>query len=224
MVAELDAERLRHRVVVADVEQLRTLKQDVRQHQDHQLIAALAAGLFHEREELVLALHHPLRIDAGDLADAEVVPSDVEILEIGKQQRLRALRLADGRGEDLTAQLVERDVRDARHALGHAVVARRGRRRFEHDRIGHDGRRHQAREVLRGHESALLIHFGDDRRRRADRLVPEIDRSAGLDIGEAVVVDDGEDIRLFETGHGLRRLVVVDEDDALAPRLDEMEP
>ena len=47
------------------------------------------------------ALHHPLRIDAGDLTDAEVVPSDVEILEIGKQQRLRALRLADGRGEDL---------------------------------------------------------------------------------------------------------------------------
>ena len=38
------------------------------------------------------------------------------------------------------------------------------------------------------------------------------------------MVDDGEDIRLFETGHGLRRLVVVDEDDALAPRLDEMEP
>ena len=104
------------------------------------------------------------------------------------------------------------------------MVARRGRRRFEHDRVGHDGRRHQPCEVLRGHESTLLIHFGDDRRRRADRLVPEIDRSAGLDVGEAVVVDDGEDVRLLETGHRLRRLVVVDEDDALAPRLDEMEP
>ena len=38
------------------------------------------------------------------------------------------------------------------------------------------------------------------------------------------MVDDGENVRLLEAGHRLRRLVVVDEHDALAPRLDEVEP
>ena len=32
------------------------------------------------------------------------------------------------------------------------------------------------------------------------------------------------DLRLLEAGDGLRRLIVVDEDDTLAPRLDEMIP
>ena len=38
------------------------------------------------------------------------------------------------------------------------------------------------------------------------------------------MVDDLEDLRLLEAGDGLRRLIVVDEDDTLAPRLDEMIP
>ena len=46
----------------------------------------------------------------------------------------------------------------------------------------------------------------------------------GLDIREAVMVDDLQDLRLLEAGHGLRDLVVIDQNDALSARLDEVIP
>lgn len=48
---------------------------------------------------------------------------DVEILEVREQQLLRRLVIRPRGGEDLLAQLLERDVGDARHALGHTAVA-----------------------------------------------------------------------------------------------------
>lgn len=146
----------------------------------------------------VLALHHALGVDAGDLADAEIVIGDMEILEIREQQRVGGLVVRDGRREDGLAQLVERDIGDARHAVGHAAVDGGGRRGFEHDRVGDDGRRDQTGQLCRRHEAALLIHFGDDRRGRADRLVPEVNGAAGLDVGQPMVVDDLHDLRLLE--------------------------
>ena len=38
------------------------------------------------------------------------------------------------------------------------------------------------------------------------------------------MVDDFQDLRLLEAGHGLRDLVVIDQNDALAARLDEVIP
>lgn len=41
-------------------------------------------------------------------------------------------------------------------------------------------------------------------------------------VGQAVVVDDLEDLGLLQTGHCLRHLVVVDQHDALAPRTQQV--
>ena len=45
---------------------------------------------------------------------------------------------------------------------------------------------------------------------------------AGLDIGQPVVVDDLDDLRLFKTRDGLRRLVMIDQHNALTARFDQM--
>ena len=73
MILELDTEGLRDDILVAEIQKVRALQQHVRQHEDHERIAALLHRLLHDGQELVLALHHALGVDAGDLADAEVV-------------------------------------------------------------------------------------------------------------------------------------------------------
>ena len=73
MVLELRIKRVRENILVSDIEDLRALQQYVREHQNHERIAALLHCLFHDCQELVFALHHALGVDAGDLADAEVV-------------------------------------------------------------------------------------------------------------------------------------------------------
>ena len=143
---------------------------------------------------------------------------NVEVLEIAEQKRLRRLAV-HRRREDRLPQLVERNVRDARHALCHAVVALGGRRGLEHDRICHDRRSHQSCQPVRRQQSPLLIHRGDDRCRRADRLVSKVDRRARLDVGKAVVVNDFQNVRLLQPRYRLGHLVVVDEHHALAARL-----
>ena len=104
MILELDTEGLRDDILVAEIQKVRALQQHVRQHEDHERIAALRHRLLHDGQELVLALHHALGVDAGDLADAEIVIGDMEILEIREQQRVGGLVVRDGRREDGLAQ------------------------------------------------------------------------------------------------------------------------
>ena len=99
MVLELHAEGLRDDVLVAEVQQVRALEQHVGQHEDHERVAALFHRLAHDGQELVLALHHAVGVDAGDLADTEIVVGDVEILEIREQQHIGRLVVGDGCGK-----------------------------------------------------------------------------------------------------------------------------
>src|SRR5699024_7579690 len=62
----------------------------------------------------------------------------------------------------------------------------------------------------------------DDGRRAAHRLVAEIHRPAGLQAADAVVVDDLKDLRLVQPVHGLRRFVVVAQDDLLAVQVEQV--
>ena len=91
MILELDTEGLRDDILVAEIQKVRALQQHVRQHEDHERIAALRHRLLHDGQELVFALHHAFGINTGDLADTEVVVSNMEILEIREQQRIGGL-------------------------------------------------------------------------------------------------------------------------------------
>ena len=73
MVLERRIERMRENLLVSDVENLRAFQQHIREHQNHERIPPLFHRLLHQCQEFVLALHHALGVDAGDLADAEVV-------------------------------------------------------------------------------------------------------------------------------------------------------
>ena len=55
----------------------------------------------------------------------------------------------------------------------------------------------------------LLKHAGDDGGGAAHRLVAHAHRLRGLNIRQTVVVDDLQNLRLLQTGHGLRHLVMV---------------
>ena len=64
-----------------------------------------------------------------------------------------------------------------------------------------------------------MIHGRDDRRGGAHGLIAEVDGRTCLDIGQPVVVDDLQNVRLLEPRHGLRHFIVIDEHDALAAGL-----
>lgn len=72
------------------------------------------------------------------------MPRDLELLEIGKEQLLRAVAARGGDGEDLLPQRLEREPGAAGHALGHDAVLVGAGGRFEQDRIGDDAGRQQA--------------------------------------------------------------------------------
>ena len=89
MILEVHAEGLRHDILGSNIQEVRALDQNIRQHQDHEAVAALVHSLAHKLQKFLAALEQAAGIDAGDLADAEIVIRDVEILEIRKQQRVR---------------------------------------------------------------------------------------------------------------------------------------
>ena len=70
----------------------------------------------------------------------------------------------------------------------------------------------------------LLIHAGDDGGGAAHGLVADPDGLAGLDIRQAVVVDNLQNVRLIQAGNGLGPLVVVHQHHALAPGTQQVIP
>ena len=146
------------------------------------------------------------------------MPRDVEFLEVGIQQLFNGLVRAAAGGEHLAAERLQINPCDSRQTVSHAAVARRARRRLEHDRIGQNRRRHQPCHLLRGLQAALLEHRRDNRRRRADWFIAHEHRRARLNIRQPVMVDNRDNIRLFQTGDGLALLVVINQYNALAPR------
>ena len=157
MILEFYTKGLRDDILVAEIQKVCALQQHIRQHEDHKRVTALVHRLLHDGQELVFALHHAFGINTGDLADTEVVVSNMEILEIREQQRIGGLIVGDGRGENGLAQFIERDIGDTRHAVGHAAVNSGGCRRFEHDRIGDDGCCNQTGQLCGRHEAALIM-------------------------------------------------------------------
>lgn len=75
-----------------------------------------------------------------------------------------------------------------------------------------------------GHDAVFLIHFGDDGIGAAHRLVADPDGLSGLDIRQTVVVDDLQNLRLIQTLHGLRPLIVVHQHHTLAPGAQQVIP
>ena len=68
----------------------------------------------------------------------------------------------------------------------------------------------------------LLVHGGDDGVGAAHRLVADGDGLAGLNVRQAVGVDDAQDLRLLDAGDGLSQLVVVHQHHLLAPGLQQV--
>ena len=217
------AVRVRNGLVVADVEKLGALFQDVGQHDEDVVVTAVLFARLHRREHLVLTAQELVRVEARDLPDTELVVRDEELLEVGEDQLFH--RLAEVRaGKDGVPYFLERDLGNAGHALRDDLVMRCTGGRFEHDRVRNDGADQQPRDLLRRHDALLLVHFGDDGGGGAQHFVAEEDGSGGLDVREAVVVDDAEHFRFAEPGHRLRQFVVVHEHDAFALRADHVVP
>ena len=86
---------------------------------------------------------------------------------------------------------------------------------LEEDGVGEDARRHEPRQLLAGHDAPLLEHGGDDGGAGAHGLGPHIDGVHGLHVRQAVMVDDGQDLRLAQAIHALDRLAVVHQDHLL---------
>ncbi len=88
----------------------------------------------------------------------------------------------------------------------------RGRGGFQDDRIGHDGRQEHAGERGRDIHAVLAELHGNERGRGADGAIEELDGVGRGHIGDAVMVDDLQDVRFLYARCGLAHLVVVHQD------------
>ncbi len=70
----------------------------------------------------------------------------------------------------------------------------------------------------------LLIHAADYCRRAADGLVAHTDRLRGLYVGQTVMVDDLKYLCLLKASYGLRFFIVIDQNDALSARAQQVVP
>ena len=129
--------------LVPQENQLRALAQHIGQHQQLHVVAALLLHRLHGGEQLGQAGEHALDVQAGNLPDAQVVPGNVEFLEVGGQQLVHALVGAGAQGEDLPAQFVQVDACNPRQALGDAPVVGRAGGGFEQHRVRQYGRGHE---------------------------------------------------------------------------------
>ena len=148
---------------------------------------------------------------------------DEELLVVGVEHLLHGLP-GHGGGEQLLAQLIQRHIGDSGHPLGGGDVPGGAGGGLEHDGVGDNGGSHQTRQIGGRHQSALPEHIGDDGVGGAHRLVAHIDGVAGLDIRQTVVVDDGQNLRLLQTGDGLGGLVVIHQNHPLFLGAQQMIP
>ena len=222
VVFRLDAEGEADGVVITDVEELGTFLKDIREHQDHEVIAALGAERIHMSDEFVFPVEHLERIDADDLRHAEGVLSDVEFLEVRLHQLLDGLRV-EGSIEEVVSEFVDAYAGDTGETLSHRDIPLCAGRRLEHNRVGKDRSTHKAGHLRGRHDTVFLIKLRDDRIRAADGFIAHRDRLRGLDIRKTVMVDDTKDLRLFEPRHGLREFIVVHQYDLLSSRTQEVE-
>ena len=148
---------------------------------------------------------------------------NVEFLVIAKEHFFRGLVFHRG-GEDLPAQLLQRYLGQPGHPLRGPHIPVGAGRGLEHNGVGQDSGGHHAGHLGAGQQPPLLEHRGNDGVGRAHRLIAEVDGMIGLHIGKAVVVNDGQNFRLFQSGHGLGGLVVVHQHNPLAPGAQQMIP
>ena len=161
-------------------------------------------------------------VGAGDLADGQILPGDVELLVIAAEELLGAL-VRPAEGEEGAAQLLQVHLGDPGQALGHGDVPLGAGGRLEHDRVRQNGPGHEPGDLGTGHHAVFLIHGGEDGVGAAHGLVAHADGLGGLDIRQAVVVDDLQDLHLLQPGHGLGGLVVIHQHHLLPPGPQQME-
>ena len=222
-VLRLGGEGLADHVVAAHIKQMRALKQHVRDHQEHHICAARLFQSAHVFQELRVPPGQRRRVAAGDLTDGEALPGYVELLAVRAEELLHA-PVGPVEREQRPAQLVQRDVRDAREPFGQSDVAGRTGGGLEHHGVGEDRSGHQPRHGGGGSHAVLLVHAGDDGGGAAHRLVAHTDGLSRLNIRQTMMIDDLQKLRLLQTGHGLGDLVVVHQHGALAPRPQQVEP
>ncbi|MPM58776.1 hypothetical protein SDC9_105609 [bioreactor metagenome] len=222
-VFRLGVECLLDGLLVPREKEAAALLQDVGQHQNGQIIMLLRAHPVQGFHKLRLPGKELPGVGAGDLGHAKVVPRDVELLEVRHQKLLRRVGFTAGNGENHVAQLIQGNPGKAGHAVCHVDVPLGAGGGFEHNRVGQNGRGHQPRHLLRGHQAPVLIHPRHNGGGAAHRLVSHVDGIPGLDVRQTVVVDDFQNLRLFQSPDGLSRFIVVHQNHPLARRAQQVE-
>ena len=125
----------------------------------------------------------------------------------------RAIEQTRAGTEHFCCILLDVQTGDFRQLFCSHAIKRRTRRRAEHQRVRQDCRAQQTRDFRLDLHVVLMVHLRDDGRGAAERLIAEVDRSAGLHRVNAVVVDDLNNIGRTNAFGGLIALVVIDQND-----------
>ena len=199
---------------LADVEQLCLFLDNVGQHSEQHGQTARCQAAFHVLEHFITDAGQLVLTDTRHLRNRNLLILHLEILEIHVEQLVhRAIEQTRAGTEHFCCILLDVQTGDLRQLFCSHAIKRRTRRRAEHQRVRQDCRAQQTRDFRLDLHVVLMVHLRDDGRGAAERLIAEVDRSAGLHRVNAVVVDDLNNIGRTNTFGGLIALVVINQND-----------
>ena len=159
-----------------------------------------------------------------DLRDAHGETLLDEFLAVGIENFLwRAVGNERALRKKLFREFRRIDSRDAAQPGQHFTIKCGRCRRGEAERVGNNSRAEAHRHTGCGLQSTVKIFARDQRAGRADRFIEITNRFARNQIArQAMVVDHLSDFRFFNTVDRLRVLVVINQREANARRIDEV--
>ena len=218
-------ERLAHDLFgsVAAVHQIGALGLHIGEHVEDHRQALTAAGLGQERPYQRLGGGTGFVRHVDGLPHAKLGVAAAEHLEVGAEHILgvaagqvgaRFKHLLSVGGNVLARQRGQR--------LGSGLILRGRGGGAEHQRVGQNGRQQQARDLFRGGHALLAEHLVQNGGCAAHRHIAEVDRPGSLQIADAVMVDDLQNIGFFQAVHSLLAFVVVHQNQLLAVQVQQV--
>ena len=183
---------------------------DVGYHDNGEVVTFPFAQVLGGGKDFLLAVFGLALVHDRALADADAVMGNQEFLHVVLDDFVRA-HVVDVRTglEHLHPVGLDVDTGYFRKVLGHVLVVLRAGGGLEEHGVGKDGREHQACDLGRNGHLPVDMHVGYDGAGAAHWVLARENRFVGLDSSQTMMVDDFEDLRLFNAFDGLAAFVVV---------------
>src|SRR5713226_10783967 len=203
----------------------RTLHIDyINYHEEKGSVAAFLRDAPHGLQQFRAALLDCGRAGDLDRADGKLCVAHIKFLEVGGQHGLGAaqVEISRRRRENLLPVLLDIFARDFSKFGSDALVARSAGGRTQDQRIVKQSGQQQAGRLAWDGDGGFVIQARDYGACAAYRVGAEHDWPVGMYIGDAVMIDDAQQIRFIDAIYRLRLLVMIDKDNAFGASVEQI--